>query len=64
VVRRRQNVPRRNVPRRKWRKGASARVISTNHSADNLGCVAKLWQNEEALRSNTHAGECLQVVLC
>lgn len=39
-------------------------MISTNDSADKLGYMAKLWQNEEALRNNTRPGAHVQVVLC
>ena len=40
-----------------------AHVIGTHDPADILECVAKLWQNEEALRNNTHAGEYVRFVL-
>lgn len=42
---------------------ARSRTAGTRETGANLGFEAKFWQNEEALRSNRHAGECLQVVL-
>jgi hypothetical protein len=42
---------------------ARSRTGGTRGTGANLGFEAKLWQNKEAPRSNTRAGERLQVVL-